>query len=63
MLRRLRQGLEQLDPGSAVADSFKMGRALAGVLTRSLPVGNGLLGEACLGIVKFIPIKLSVTRV
>ena len=50
-LRRLWQGLEQLDPGGEVADGFQMGRAVAGVLARPLPVGNGLLGAARLGVV------------
>ena len=51
MLRRLWQGLEQLDPGGEVADGFQMGRAVAGVLARPLPVGNRLLGEARLRVV------------
>jgi hypothetical protein len=46
MLRRLWQGLEQLDPGGEVADGCQIGRAVAGVLARPLPVGNGLLGAA-----------------
>ena len=51
MLRRLWQGLEQLDPGGQVADGFQIGRAVAGVLARPLPVGNGLLGAARLRVV------------
>jgi len=50
-LRRLWQGREELDRGGEMADGFQMGRARAGVLTRSLPVGNGLLGEARLSVV------------
>ena len=46
MLRRLWQGLEQLDPGSAVADGFQICRAVAGVLTRPLLVAHRLLGAA-----------------
>jgi hypothetical protein len=35
MLRRLWQGLQQLDPGGEVADRFQMGRALAGLFACS----------------------------
>ena len=45
-LRRPWQGREQLDPGGAVADGFHMGRAVAGVLARPLPVDHRLLGTA-----------------
>src|ERR671922_2453505 len=51
MLRRLWQGLEQLDPGGYVANGFQIGRAVAGLLARPLPVGNSLLYEPSLGIV------------
>jgi hypothetical protein len=46
MRRCLRQGLEQLDAGSHMADGFQMGRAVAGVFARPLPVRDGLLGAA-----------------
>jgi hypothetical protein len=42
--RRLWKGREQLDPGGAVADSFQIGRAVAGLLARPLPVDHRLLG-------------------
>jgi hypothetical protein len=45
------QRREQLDPSGAVADGFQMGRALAGVLGRPLPVDHRLLGAARLGVV------------
>src|SRR5262245_51778172 len=51
MLWRLWQSLEQLDAGGAVVDGFQIGRALAGVLTRSLPVAHRLLGAARRGVV------------
>ena len=51
MRRRLWQGREQRNPGGQVADGFQMGRAVAGVLTRPLPVEHCLLGEARLGVV------------
>jgi hypothetical protein len=51
MLRRLWQGLEQLDPGSQVADGFQIGREVAGLLAGPLPVGNGLLRAPGRGIV------------
>ena len=38
MLRRLWQGLQQLNPGGAVADSFHIGRAVTGLLARPQPV-------------------------
>src|SRR5712692_3918155 len=38
MLRRLWQSPEQLDPGGHVADSFQVGRAVAGLVARPLPV-------------------------
>ena len=50
-LRRLWQGLEQLDPGGAVADGFQMGRAVAGLLARPLPVAHRLLVAARRGVV------------
>ena len=50
-LRRLWQGLEQLDPSGAVADGFQIGRAFTGLLTCPLPVANGLLCEPSLSIV------------
>ena len=43
--------LEQLNPGGEVADSFEIGRAVAGLLARPLPVANGLPCEPSLGIV------------
>ena len=46
MLRCLWQGLEQFDPGGQMADGFQMGRVVAGVLTRSLPVVHCLLSVA-----------------
>jgi hypothetical protein len=49
--QRLWQGLQQLDPGGAVADGFPMGRAVAGLLTRPLPVDHRLLGAARGGVV------------
>ena len=51
MRRRLWQGLEQLDPGGEVADGFQIGRAVAGVLARPLPVAHRLLGAARRGVV------------
>ena len=51
MLKRLRQGREQLEPGGEVADGFQIGRALAGALPRPLPVGDGLRTQACLSVV------------
>ena len=42
-LRRLWQGLQQRDARAHVADGFQIGRAVAGVLARALPEGNGLL--------------------
>ena len=51
MLRRLWQGLEQLDPGGEVADRFQIGRAVAGVLAGPLPVEHRLLGAARRGVV------------
>ncbi len=38
-------------PGGEVADGFQMGRAVAGLLARSLPVGHRLLGAARRGVV------------
>jgi hypothetical protein len=49
--RRLRQSFEHLDPGGEVADGFYMGRAIAGVLARLLPVAHRLLSAACGSIV------------
>ena len=46
MLRCLWQGLEQLDPGSEVADGFQMGRTVAGLLACPLPVDHRLRGAA-----------------
>ena len=63
MRRRLWQGREQLDPGGEVADGFQMGRAVAGLLTCPLPVGNGLLGEARLGVVVRQQFRLRLRRV
>ena len=60
MLRRLWQGLEQLDPGGEVADSFQVGRAVAGVLARPVPVGNRLLGAARCGVVLGEQLRLSL---
>ena len=51
MLRRLWQGLQQLNPVVQVADGFQMGRAVAGSLARLLPVANRLLDETCLRVV------------
>jgi hypothetical protein len=34
-----------------VADGFQRGRALAGVFTRALPVGNRVLRQTCLSVV------------
>ena len=51
MLRRLWQGLEQLDPGGHVADGFQMGRAVAGSLTRLVPITDRLGNEPCFRIV------------
>ena len=50
-LRRLWQGREELDRGGEMADGFQMGRAVAGVLTRSLPVDHRLLGAVRRGVV------------
>ena len=50
-LGRLWEGLEQLDPGGEVADGFQIGRAVAGVLARPLPVAHRLLGAARRGVV------------
>ena len=50
-LRRLWQGLEQLDPGGEVADGFQIGRAVAGSLTCLVPVVHGLFNETCLRVV------------
>jgi hypothetical protein len=50
-LRCLWQGFQQLDPGGTVADGFQMGRALAGLLARLLPVAHRLLGAARRGVV------------
>ena len=44
--RRLWQRREQLDAGGEVADGFQMGRAVAGLLARPLPVDHRLLGAA-----------------
>ena len=38
-------GLQHLDPRGKVADGFQIGRAVAGVLARPLPVGEGLRCE------------------
>jgi len=51
MLRCLWKTLEQFDPGGAVADGFQMGRAVAGVLARQLPVVHCLLDAARGGVV------------
>ena len=51
MLRRFWQGRQQLDPGTQVADGFQIRRAVARVLARPLPVGNGLLETARRGVV------------
>jgi len=48
---RLWQGLQQLDPGGEVADGFNIGRAVAGLLYRPLPVDHRLLGAACGSVV------------
>jgi hypothetical protein len=48
---RLWQSREQLDARGEVADGFQMGRAVAGLLARPLPVANGLLDEPSLRIV------------
>jgi hypothetical protein len=45
-LRRLWQGREQFNASGQVADGFQMGRAVAGLFTRSLPVAHRLLGTA-----------------
>ena len=45
-LRRLGQGLEQLDAGGHVVDGFQMGRAVAGLLAGPLPIDYCLLGAA-----------------
>ena len=60
MLRGLWQDREQLDAGGAVADGFQIGRAVAGVLARLLPVGNGLLRASRLGIVMRQQLGLSL---
>jgi hypothetical protein len=46
MLRRLWQSLEQLDSGSQVVDGFQIGRAVAGLLARPLPIDQRLLSVA-----------------
>jgi hypothetical protein len=48
---RLWQGLEEFDPGGEVADGFQIGRAVTGLLARSLPVGHRLLVAAGCGVV------------
>ena len=45
-LRRLWQGREQLNTGGEVADGFLIGRTIAGLLARSLPIDHRLLGAA-----------------
>jgi hypothetical protein len=50
-LGRLWQRLQQLNPGGQVVDGFQIGRAVAGLLARPLPVGNSLLSEARLRVV------------
>jgi hypothetical protein len=51
MLGRLWQSREQLDPGGKMANGFQMGRAIAGLVARLVPVDNRLLGTACRGVV------------
>ena len=51
MLRRLWQGCEQLDSGGEVADRFQIGRAVAGLLARSLPVDHRWLDTARCSVV------------
>ena len=59
-LRSVRQGLEQLQPLGEVTDRFHIGRALAGSLPCLLPVGNGLLDEARLGVVMGQQLRLGL---
>ena len=60
MLRRLWQGLEQLDTGGQVADGFQMGRAITGMLACPLPVDHRLLGAARRGVVLGYQLRLSL---
>jgi len=62
MLRRLWQGLEQLDPGRQVADGLQRGRALVSVLTRLLPVDHRLLGAARRRVVLGHQLRLGLGR-
>jgi hypothetical protein len=50
-LRGLRQGFKQFECVREVTDGLHIGRALDSSLACLLPVGNGLLPEACLRIV------------
>ena len=50
-LRRVRQGLEQLQPFGEVSDCFHMSRTPARSLPCALPVGDGLRDKARLGVV------------
>jgi hypothetical protein len=60
MLERLWQGLEQLNRGGEVADRFQIGRAVAGVLARSLSVNHRLLGAARRSVVLSDQLRLSL---
>ena len=47
----VRQRLEQVEPRAEMADGVYISRALGGSLACTLPVGNGLGGKPCLGVV------------
>ena len=55
--------VEQLDASGQVADGFQIRRAVARVLARPLPVGNGLLREARLRVVVRQQFRLRLRRV
>ena len=61
-LRRLWQGLEQLNPRSQVADGLQIGRAVAGVFARPLPVDHRLRVAACRSVVLGHQLRLGLHR-
>ena len=62
MRGRLWQGLEQLDARGHMADGFQIGRAVAGVLARPLPVVHRLLGAARRGVVLGDQLRLGLDK-